>query len=241
MQKHSFPSCSPSNALRHVGSGCRVPESGIGLKGNMPHPSRYRNLAGLKFGHLTPVKFVGKNKFRMALWECLCDCGKVFTIHCGDLTSGNTSSCGCHSKDHCTTHGMTKTKTYAAWSSMIDRCSNPNNKHWKDYGGRGIRVCERWQKFEFFLEDMKECPTGLSLDKIDNNKDYEPGNCRWISMKDQQSNKRTNVMITLHGKTQHMAQWSRDLGISKTTIRLRIKAGLSPEQILCPSKIEFIP
>lgn len=127
--------------------------------------------------------------------ECVCECGANRLIHRSNLTSGKTTSCGCKKSEKIakarTTHGMHGTPTYSSWSSMLTRCNNKNSKAYKNYGARGIKVCERWSLFENFLQDMGEKPKkGMSIDRIDNQGNYEPGNCKWASAKEQCSNTR---------------------------------------------------
>lgn len=120
------------------------------------------------------------------------------------------------------THGMSATLIHRAWSGMLTRCTNKNTGSYHRYGGRGIKVCKRWLKFENFLADMGEKPTGLSLDRIDNNKGYYPSNCRWATTKEQNNNRRSNVYITFQGRTMTAAQWAAEKGMSRTTLWWRL-------------------
>jgi hypothetical protein len=127
----------------------------------------------------------------------------------------------------------TKHPLYQVWAALKYRCLNPNSSKWKNYGGRGITVCKRWiDSFENFLEDMGERPEGSSLERINVDGNYEPGNCRWATQKEQQNNKRNNKKLTYKGKTQTIAEWSRELQISKVTLRERILRGWSVERTL---------
>jgi hypothetical protein len=152
------------------------------------------DLTSQRFGRLTVLRFSHTGKWGKAFWACLCDCGRETAVSGEDLKSGNTASCGCFHKTHIAnrtrTHGHTGTSIYNRWKEMMGRCYNPKHPRYADYGGRGIRVCERWHDFTNFLADMGEPPPGLTLDRIDNNKGYEPGNCRWATVQEQNTNQR---------------------------------------------------
>jgi hypothetical protein len=117
---------------------------------------------------------------------------------------------------------MSKTPLYAAWATMLKRCDNEKYARYNDYGGRGIKVCDRWYTFENFFADMGDRPEGKTLDREDNNGNYEPGNCKWSTLQEQCSNKRNNVVITFQGRTLILAQWSREIGIPASAIKRRI-------------------
>lgn len=145
-----------------------------------------------------------------------------------DLLSGNTTSCGCRihefHADRLRTHGLTHTPTYNTWASMSARCNNPKSDKYNYYGGRGIKICERWQHFDLFLQDMGERPSkGYSLDRIDNNGNYEPNNCRWASKRTQDRNRRNNVVIEYHGLSMCLTEWAERLGMDYQTLRQRIQ------------------
>lgn len=128
---------------------------------------------------------------------------------------------------------MSGTATYAAWQSMINRCVRPSAKHYEYYGGRGIKVCDRWRhSFHAFFEDMGEKPDGFSLGRIDNDGNYEPGNCRWEAFSDQQNNKRSNRFVTFQGRTLTVAQWAQETGLSRYTISGRLDRGWPVDEAL---------
>lgn len=131
-------------------------------------------------------------------------------------------------------HGMGGTPTYLAWINMRVRCSNPKQEGYQYYGGRGIRVCERWQQsFENFLADMGIRPDGMSIDRIDNDRNYEPGNCRWATRIEQENNKRSNRLITAFGKTQTVAQWTKEMGLENCVLIYgRLNAGWDAEKAI---------
>lgn len=135
-----------------------------------------------------------------------------------------------------TTHGMTKTRVYKAWLGMRARCGNPRQTAYSYYGGRGIKVCERWSVFENFLADMGEPGVGLTLDRIDSNGNYEPSNCRWATKAEQTRNQRKSVRLTMNGKTLTQTEWAREVGIHSKTISMRLRAGFSDEEALTAPK-----
>ena len=197
------------------------------------------------FGRLTtlgPAFRVGRTSYQV----CSCECGSLGVYRAVEMRRNNTSSCGCWHKKRAsenaahmsTKHGMTNTREYRSWQAMVCRCTNPNRKQFNSYGGRGICVCERWlNSFEVFFADMGERPDGCSLDRIDNSRGYEPGNCRWATDKEQANNTRRNRVLTFNGKTQTVVQWAEELGISQFTVYNRIKRNLPIELILKQGKI----
>ena len=155
--------------------------------------SKLIDITNQRFGQLVALQRVGSNK-QGATWRCRCDCGQETIAACATLTAGKSASCG-HGRwikfrERNFKHGGSKTKTYLIWKSMLQRCRNPRKKDYKWYGGRGIRICDRWQIFSNFLADMGECPLGYSIERIDVNGHYEPANCMWIPRGDQNKNRR---------------------------------------------------
>ncbi len=200
------------------------------------------DLIGQKFGRLEVIQRVDNNKWGSSRWLCNCDCGQE-TITLGNgLLSGNTQSCGCFQKEK-TIKRMTKhgnrirgrtTPTYVSWRTMNQRCTNPNSKRWKDYGGRGITVCNRWRKFENFLEDMGERPNlRYSIERKKNDLGYYKKNCCWATRKQQQRNMRNNRLITYNGKTQLLIELAEEYGINYSTLYYRMyRLGWSTEKAL---------
>lgn len=161
----------------------------------MAAPSkRMKDLSGMRFARLSVVAYSGNDRHGKAIWECLCDCGKTTTPTTSDLTTGHTTSCGCSriGKTGTPKHGMFDTPEYNAWRAMKSRCYNKNNKGYPLWGGRGIRVCDQWvNSFEQFHADMGMKPgPDYSIDRIDNDGDYTPDNCRWATLSEQNANKR---------------------------------------------------
>ncbi len=154
---------------------------------------RRDNLVGQKFGRLTVVSFSHINMQGNSTWKVVCDCGKESLVGGGKLKGRHTTSCGCYKIEVATKHGASHTRMYKAWHSMVDRCTKPTNRSFYKYGARGIKVCDRWLKFENFIEDMGYRPGNLSLDRIDNNGNYEPSNCRWADASTQATNTRRNT------------------------------------------------
>jgi hypothetical protein len=161
---------------------------------------RFKDITGMRFGRLLAVNYAGPTERGTATWRCLCDCGKIITVQGSHLRSGGTRSCGCVKQEmlkngsgHCRHRASphhNRMREYECWVSMRQRCGNRNSKSFAYYGGRGITVCERWHSFESFLADMGPRPDGYSIERVNNNGDYEPSNCKWIPKRDQSRNRR---------------------------------------------------
>jgi len=201
----------------------------------MPKPLNIQALVGTRSGKLTLVgqgNHIGKHRAVL----CSCDCGKTTHIYLMHFRRGNTRSCGCLQKEVVAeknrTHGKTKTRAYKRWSWMISRATGKTDR--KLYFDRGIRVCERWLSFENFYDDMGECPEGLSLDRINNNGNYEPINCRWASNHVQSRNRRNNVWVEFQGKSMCLTDAARAAGLSPGCVIQRRIAGI--KDLFAPSK-----
>jgi len=194
------------------------------------------DLSGRVFGRLTVVRYLGKRR-----WECVCECGTIKSVMGDNLKSGDIESCGCLRLErllaHNTTHGWSRTPTYKSWAGAKDRCANPSIPCYPSYGGRGIKMCDRWaSSFEAFLEDMGPRPSSKhSLDRVDNNGDYEPGNCRWSTTKEQANNRRSNRPVPAFGESKTIPEWAADprCAVRAVTLRQRIKSyGWSVEKAI---------
>ena len=162
------------------------------------------------------------------LWLCRCDCGTERRVNAAELRNGKSTNCGCVRKAkggaRNATHGLSHTRMHARWMGMIARCENPNHSAYARYGGRGVRVCRRWRKsFTAWLADMGPPPTPRhTIDRIDNDDDYKPSNCRWATNKANCRNKKTSQFIEWGGERLHIAEWAERLGMSQQTLVYRI-------------------
>lgn len=192
------------------------------------------DLTGQKFGRLTAIYSVSGPNGR--LWYCKCDCGKMKEkpLSGYELKTKKRNHCGCiKQKNGMYKHGQSDTKLYKVWSAMKARCRNPNDKAYQNYGGRGITYCNDWEDFETFYEWAMESgyKEELTLERIDNNGNYEPSNCTWIPKSEQTNNRRINKDITYKGQTRNMKEWANELGFDYHVIQSRIsKLGWSVEK-----------
>lgn len=192
---------------------------------------------------LTVLGFSGvRGESADCMWRCRCVCGKEFDVHGYAMRRGTTKSCGCQRQEfrapHITTHGHSRggklTPEYRTWRAMKNRCYNTKDISYKNYGGRGIKVCKRWlESFEDFLADMGPRPSSAhSIERRENNAGYEPWNCYWLPVSEQHSNKRSNVYLEYGGERLTLAQWSRRVGCDHTSLRRRLSNGWSLEDAL---------
>lgn len=201
------------------------------------------NLSGRKFSTLTVLRRVEDKIYssgkRAPFWECKCECGKITRMTLGELKTNK--SCGCRkgslisSANHgrVVLHGKSKTKEFWIWWSMLKRCGNKSEKAYKDYGGRGITVCERWHEFSNFYTDMGERPSPLhSLDRRDNDGPYSPDNCRWANRGEQSRNKRQTRWITIGSETLCLKDWAARLGISTGSFYYKLRKGMTEKDAL---------
>lgn len=202
--------------------------------------SKREDLTGKKFGRLTVIEFYDHNKYRQPRWLCKCDCGNTSIVTSSDLRFGRTLSCGCLWRERIveakTTHGMSHSEIYAEYNNMKKRCYDEHSHNYKYYGGRGIKVCDRWlDDIHNFYDDVSELPNykkeGYTLDRINNNGDYEPNNVRWSTNKEQSNNRRSNILYEYDGEMHTLQEIADITGISRSTLNNRLKRdGWSPER-----------
>lgn len=206
---------------------------------NPPRTLKKNNM--IKNGRLTQIgSSFTYNKWghKKAVFKCLC--GNNVVVNLAQVVRGHALSCGCLKlekiRETHITHGMSISGDvsieYVSWANMKQRCLNSKNTKWSDYGGRGIKVCERWLVFDNFLSDMGKCPTGMTLDRTDNSKGYSPDNCRWATIRTQSRNKRNNIILTFNNKSMTITDWAQEIGISVKTLMGRRKLGWSDDEII---------
>lgn len=220
----------------HPSCGCQSPKKDMFI--------------GHRVGRLTVTNYLGTNEEGRKIWECTCDCGKTVTHSTSELNYGSVQSCGClklTTGEKLKKYNSRDRKLYFRWSNVKGRCYNPNNAAYKNYGGRGIEMCDEWRDDFYAFRDWSiehGYNPSLSLDRIDNNKGYSPDNCRWTDDKTQSNNRRSNAYVTINGETKTMMQWADIYGIKYATIQSRLSRGWSRydaitkpvNEINCPYK-----
>ena len=201
------------------------------------------DLTGQRFGRLVVLVQVPSIDGK-AVWSCQCDCGATHAVAGWLLRNGTVKSCGCYRVDRGKEHGATlnlrhgearnvaTTTEYRIWATMLSRCRNPSHQLYRNYGGRGIVVCDRWLRFENFLVDMGRRPGKMSIDRINVNGNYEPGNCRWATAKQQARNQRGNRWVEVRGARKTLAEWLELTGTKRRTFYMRVASGLDNERAL---------
>lgn len=201
-------------------------------------PKKLNIKIGDVFNRWTVISEVQRNGKSTRQFSCKCSCGSIRIVGLDRLRSGASKSCGCYKRQRTSeirsTHGMSRTKLYFVWHSMKRRCTDSRVKEYKNYGGRGIKICEDWLDSSKFIEwaISSGYQKGLTIERKDNDGDYCPENCTWIPKAKQPLNARSNHLIAYDGKTQCIEVWARELGIAATTIRSRHKKGLPPDKCL---------
>ena len=202
---------------------------------------RLADLRGKRFGRLTVGETIKTSHSGRVLRRCLCDCGNFVDVHTSHLTSGHSTSCGCFKREKfyalITKHGHIvggkKPKEYLIWVEMHARCRNAGHPQFHNYGGRGIGVCRRWKNYENFISDMGARPEGkLTIERVNNELNYSPKNCVWADRLAQANNTTRNVHLKFNGMRLTVSQWSREVGISRNALGLRLKRGWSVKEAL---------
>jgi hypothetical protein len=199
-----------------------------------------RDMAGQRFGKLEVVEFAGLDKWNYLVWKCRCDCGRdTLVVQAMLLRKRNgVRSCGCAKIDalkHRAKHGMSASPEFRIWAAMWTRCTNPRQSHWMKYGGRGITICERWKSFANFYADMGPKPSPEhSIDRRDNNKGYEPSNCRWATQVEQMNNTSRSAKVEYLGRVETITKWAEILGINYSSLRARYQRGDQPPRLFRP-------
>lgn len=205
-------------------------------------PAKYDYTPGSRFGLLTLIEEIPASEHRQAVFRC--DCGNEFFFALRPVARGDRKSCGCLPRGRKKSTAPRAKKAApefdseralrCIWRCIIGRCEKPSCRAYPEYGGRGIRICDRWKTFENFAADMGPRPSpGHSVDRYpDNNGNYEPNNCRWATRTEQQNNMRSNVLLEFRGMVRTLAQWSSEIGIERSVLRTRMKLGWTTEQVL---------
>lgn len=197
------------------------------------------DLTGQRFGRLTVLRREGTSGDGQKTYLCRCDCGTEKVVKSGNLRSGRTKSCGCFCREQTARrniesakHGGCGSRLYGIWYDMRQRCSYEKSINWHLYGGRGIRVCDEWQQdFEKFRDWALEngYKDDLQLDRIDNDGNYEPSNCKWSTRSEQGNNRRTCAYVTIGGETKSVSEWCKETGVNRMVAYSRIRNGWNPE------------
>lgn len=208
---------------------------------------KLKDYTGVRYGRLVVTRMVERGDVgNNHLMEVRCDCGVVTRKRIKVMRSGNTSSCGCLARETLIgrneTHGLSRAyrNEYRSWKDMRSRCRNPNDSDFADYGGRGIAVCERWDNFAAFVDDLGPRPTGSTLDRIDVNGGYEPTNCRWADGKMQANNRRSNRIIEIEGVEKTLQAWCDQYGTEPSKVRYRLGVGYSPLEALTMGDMRIV-
>lgn len=200
----------------------------------------YQDLTGKTFARLFVIKRGDNDQKGLPRWICSCACGNEILVLGQSLKSGNTKSCGCYHKDRVSeTHRKEghsggrnqRTRTYRTWNSMLSRCNTATCKEYKNYGGRGIKVCDEWMDYSVFLKDMGIRPDKMTLDRIDVNGNYCKENCRWATKIEQENNRRNTIYLVRNGERITMANFVRLVGVTRSKVEWRLRNGWSVAEV----------
>ena len=189
------------------------------------------NLTNKRFGEWSVMSFVGRNKYRQPIWKCRCSCGTVREIPESNLTRKASTNCGClkskNQRKRAYKHGKVNTPLYRSWANMLQRCNNPKNPRFKDYGGRGVAVCEEWKDFTNFAKwaNQNGYIEGLTIERVDVDGDYSPENCKWVPLREQSLNKRTTLYVTFNNEKKSLKEWAERFNISYGSLKKRLYQG----------------
>jgi hypothetical protein len=204
-------------------------------------PKNYKDLSSMIFGKLTVIERAGSTRDHRPTWLCKCECGNEKVVEGDSLTRGKTKSCGCIRSEVMKArqykHGFSNERMWDIWRNMISRCYDDTYENYKNYGGRGIRVCDEWKNDYLSFKSWalnNGYSDNLTIDRKDNDRNYEPSNCRWATEDMQNYNKRNTVYITINGETRNLKEWSDLSGISKGLIYRRFKKGWQGSDLLRP-------
>lgn len=195
------------------------------------------DLTGTKCGSVSVIERAA-SKNGKATWKCQCACGSEFVAVGSSLRMGRVKGCPACAKSHAmasiTKHGATGTPEYVSYNAMKQRCYYPKNKRYERYGGRGVKVCNRWlESFDNFISDMGQMPSpGMSIERLDTDGDYEPSNCIWATRTEQANNRSNNTPIEIDGCTKNLTQWSREYGVNRTVIMRRLQRGITGKALI---------
>lgn len=201
--------------------------------------SKKLNLSNQTFGRLKVIEEHGRDKHGFVLWKCKCECGNETIVSGSALKSGHTTSCGCLMRKKCgdrtRKHGDSQTTLYHLYYNILSRCENPKTPMYEHYGGRGIKICREWHSWETFKDwaEANGYRKGLTIDRINVNGDYEPGNCRWVTRSKQMRNTRKTRYLTIGGITKPLIEWCEEYGLHFGTVSTRVTRGwTNPYEIL---------
>lgn len=208
--------------------------------------TRGPSIAGIVVGRLTVIEPTERRVARQVIWRCRCSCGNEAFVSRGNLKDSIVRSCGCLNSESAsrrfTKHGdANRRREYYIWKGMRKRCLNPATRKWPRYGGRGISICAAWDDFAQFIADMGPCPPGHGIDRIDNDGNYEPSNCRWATNGEQARNRSTTRMFTIAGETLCLKDWASRFAVNYISVLKRLARGLTIKEALEPHAIAPMP